>query len=110
LNFGPLAAPLSYAAFGLFIGWFQRAIHRLRPGDARFLLVPMGVYMCIGMLLGDSDNTAFGLAKNGFMPLLVVAIGSVRVRYRDRSFSFCESRASNTEGKSARSWFVTDSF
>jgi hypothetical protein len=82
LNFGPFAAPLIYGIFGLFIGWFKRAIDGLAPQDARFLLVPLGVYMCLGFLLGDSDNNAFGLAKNGLMPFLVVFLCSVRHRFR----------------------------
>jgi hypothetical protein len=81
LNFGPIAAPLTYAAFGLFIGWFKRQIDGLAPQDARFLLVPLGVYMCLGVLLGDSDNNAFGLAKNGLMPFLVVLMCSVRHKF-----------------------------
>jgi len=76
LNFGPLAVPFAYAAFGLLVGWLRRAVGRLLPGDARFLLVPLGVYMCLGILIGDSDNTAFGLAKNGALPFFVILISS----------------------------------
>jgi hypothetical protein len=33
------------------------------------------------VLLGDSDNNAFGLAKNGLMPFLVVLMCSVRHKF-----------------------------
>ena len=46
LNFGPLAAPLAYGVFGLFIGWFKSAIDGLAPQDTRFLLVPLGA-ICV---------------------------------------------------------------
>jgi hypothetical protein len=82
LNFGPLAVPVAYAAFGLLVGWFRRGVDRLLPGDARFLLVPFGVYMFLGILMGDSDNTAFGLAKNGLLPFLAVVLSSVKLRSR----------------------------
>ena len=82
LNFGPLAVPFAYAAFGLLVGWFRRAVDRLLPGDARFLLVPLGVYMFLGILAGDSDNVAFGLAKNGLLPFVVITLSSVKLRSR----------------------------
>jgi len=79
LNFGPLAVPFAYAIFGLFVGWFRRAVNRLVPGDARLLLVPFGIYMFLGILAGDSDNVAFGLAKNGLLPLLVIILSSAKL-------------------------------
>ena len=78
LNFGPLAVPFAYAAFGLLVGWFRRAVDRLLPGDARFLLVPLGVCMCLEILIGDSDNAAFSLAKNGGLPFLMIIMSSTR--------------------------------
>lgn len=85
LNFGPLAAPLSFIAFGLLIGWFRRAIYSLPQGDARLLLVPFGVWMCLGFLLADSDNNAFGLMKDGLLPFLVVALSTVRIPFESCS-------------------------
>lgn len=81
-NFGPLAAPFAYAAFGLFVGWFRRAVGRILPGDARWLLVPLAVYECMSFFGGDSDNLVFGIAKNGFFPLLAVILCSARRRVR----------------------------
>jgi len=84
LNFGPLAVPFAYAAFGLLVGWLRRAVDGLLPGDARFLLVPLGVYMCLGILIGDSDNTAFGLAKNGALPFLMIVMSSTKIKMMSR--------------------------
>lgn len=81
LNFGPFAAPLSYGIFGLFIGWLRRAIDRLPPGDARLLLAPLWVFTCFELMLGDSDNLAFGLAKNGLVPVLVLAASTIKFSY-----------------------------
>jgi hypothetical protein len=78
LNFGPISVPFAYALFGLFVGWFRSRASSLLPGDTRFLLVPFGVYMCISIISGDSDNLIFGLAKDGLMPFLVVLICSQR--------------------------------
>ena len=78
LNFGPLAVPFAYALLGLLVGWFRSGVRSLLPGDARFLLVPFGVYLCVTGLSGDSDNIIFGLVKDGFLPLLVVLVCSVR--------------------------------
>lgn len=78
LNFGPVAVPFAYAIFGLIIGWFRREISTMMPGDSRFLLIPLGVYLCIAALSGDSDNVFFGLVKDGFLPGLVVLVCSAR--------------------------------
>jgi hypothetical protein len=82
LNFGPIAAPFAYAALGVFVGWFRRAVNQTLPGDARLLLVPLVVYECMAFFGGDSDNLVFGIAKNGFFPLLAVILFSVRRRVR----------------------------
>ena len=80
LNFGPLSVPFAYAAFGFLVGWFRRVVGRLLPGDARFLLVPFGVYCCVSVLGSDLDNLTFGLAKNGFMPFLAVFLCAIRCK------------------------------
>jgi hypothetical protein len=82
LNFGPIAAPFAYGAFGLFVGWFRRWVNRILPGDARLLLVPLVVYECMSFFGGDSDNLVFGIAKNGFLPVLAVILCTVRRRVR----------------------------
>ena len=85
LNFGPFAAPFAYAAVGLFVGWFRRAVGRFSPGDARLLLAPLVVYECMSLFGGDSDNLIFGIAKNGFLPVLAVILCTVKCRFRSAS-------------------------
>jgi hypothetical protein len=82
LNFGPFAAPLAYIVFGLVVGLFRVGVRRFPPGDARFLLVPFGVYLSVTLLAGDSDNVVFGMIKDGFMPFLFVVLCSERQRCR----------------------------
>jgi len=72
LNFGPLSVPIVYGFYGLLVGYFRRAANALCRNDARLLLLPFAVYVCISLFIGDSDNVVFGLVKNGFVPLLVV--------------------------------------
>jgi len=90
LNFGAPSVPFAYALFGLLVGWFRNGVSRLAPGDARFLLVPYGVYCCLSTLGSDSDNLAFGLAKNLSIPLLVVAACSARGKCFGASSENCE--------------------
>jgi hypothetical protein len=97
LNFGPIAVPAVYAIFGLLIGWFRRAVGHLLPGDARFLLVPFGVYMLLGILFGDSDNVAFGLAKNGLLPFLVVFLSSIKLSYPHKALAYIQGSRHETE-------------
>lgn len=81
-NFGPASVPVVYALFGLFIGWFRQSANALLKNDARLLLVPFGIYLCIALFIGDSDNIIFGLVKNGFMPMLVVMCSAQRLPVR----------------------------
>ena len=79
LNFGPISVPLAYAVLGFIVGWFRKSAGTLLRGDARLLLVPFGVYVCVCVLMGDSDNLVFGVIKNGFLPLLVVLCSVKRI-------------------------------
>jgi hypothetical protein len=83
LNFGPAAVPIAYALFGLLIAWFRKGVSELQSGDARLLLVPFGVYLCVSILAADSDNLLFGMIKGGFIPLLVVWLCSLRRQAAD---------------------------
>lgn len=87
LNFGPISVPFAYAIFGLFVGWFRHRVSALLPDDSRFLLVPFGVYTCMSIMSGDSDNLIFGLAKDGFLPFLVVIVCSFRFRVFVKQFT-----------------------
>jgi hypothetical protein len=86
LNFGPVAVPIAYALFGLLIAWFRKGVSELQSGDARLLLVPFGVYLCVSILAADSDNLLFGMVKGGFIPLLVVWLCSRRRRTSDFAY------------------------
>jgi hypothetical protein len=76
LNFGPYAAPLAMAIWGLLVGWVGRIGSRFRPGDMRLLLVPLLANLCIVALSNDSDNVLFHLVKNGLFPAVAVVLGS----------------------------------
>lgn len=79
LNFGPLAVPLAYLAFGLIVGRLQRFLSRLRPEDARLLLYPFILNICFSVLQADSDNLLFMFIKDGLVPVSVVWFGSRRL-------------------------------
>jgi hypothetical protein len=87
LNFGPMSVPLVYALFGLMVGWVRTFTTRLLPGDSRLLLIPLLIYECFAVLIGDSDNFIVGVVKDGLLPFLVVALSSVR-RRQFISYSF----------------------
>lgn len=76
LNFGPLAAPLSFALLGLLASRIRRLMNGLPPSDSRWLLMPFLISLCPVLLVSDSDNIVFYLFKDGLVPFLVVALSS----------------------------------
>jgi hypothetical protein len=78
LNFGPVSVPFAFLVFGLLVGWFRSRTFALLPGDARYLLVPFGVYFCLAGLSGDSDNLIYGFVKDGLMPFIVLLVCTVK--------------------------------
>lgn len=78
LNFGLVSVPVVYGLYGLFVGWFRHFLRSLSSSDARLLLIPFGVYMCVSAVSADSDNLTYGLIKNGLLPFLVVFVCSRR--------------------------------
>jgi hypothetical protein len=76
LNFGPIAVPFAYGFFGLIVGLLQRFSYRLRSWDTRLLVYPFLVNSCFSILQSDSDNLLFNLIKGGFLPTLVIWLGS----------------------------------
>lgn len=78
LNFGPVFVPVLYGLFGLWVGWVRRLTAFLPSGDARLLLLPFVIYVTVNLLAGDSDNTVFGVVKDGAVPALVVFLCSRR--------------------------------
>ena len=78
LNFGPWSVPVAFALLGVLVGTLHRRMRTYAPGDARQLMVPFLVNLCIVALVSDSDNVVFTLAKNGAVPFLVILLGSDR--------------------------------
>ena len=80
LNFGPFAAPLAFTLLGVAVAAIRRWMISLSPWDSRWLIMPFFVSLCILMPGSDSDNLVFYFFKNGTVPLLLVWIGSGRLR------------------------------
>jgi hypothetical protein len=80
LNFGPLAVPLAYVAFGCLVGLVSRWARRLSPDDSRMLLVPYIVSLCPFVLLWDSDVIVVYVITQGLLPLLLIRASSVTER------------------------------
>jgi hypothetical protein len=72
LNFGPMVVPVLYGLFGILVAWIGRNISSLHPGDARFFLVPLVVYLAFNVVLVDSDNLVFDFVKTGLLPTLLL--------------------------------------
>lgn len=79
LNFGPWSVPAAFALLGVLVGALHRRMRSYGPGDARQLMVPFLVNLCIIALVSDSDNVVFTLVKNGAVPFLVILLGSNRI-------------------------------
>lgn len=79
LNFGPFAVPFSFIIFGLCVGWVHRLLIHLQPLDSRLLVMPFLVNLCFPVLIGDSDNIIFFILKQGFVPLSVIFLSSLRI-------------------------------
>jgi hypothetical protein len=77
LNFGPLAVPFAYAAFGCFVGLVSRWTRQLSPNDSRMLIVPYVVSLCPFVLLWDSDVILVYVITQGLLPLLLIRASSV---------------------------------
>jgi hypothetical protein len=79
LNFGPFAVPLSFIPLALLVRGIRRrsAIWRGQR-DARALMLPMLVSLCLVMLVSDSDNLIFFTIKTGMLPFTVILLGSIR--------------------------------
>lgn len=80
LNFGIIGIPLVFGVFGLFVGKAEAFYRALGPRDSRLLLMPwVSMFTCMG-LSGDSDNHVFNVIKYLAIPMVVVGVGSTRVR------------------------------
>lgn len=90
LNFGPLAVPVIYGLFGLFVGWLRMSIRRLSPGDIRLFFVPFGIFLCVNIMGSDSDELVYGIAKFNLVVCLVIWVCSSKLP----QYSHFKTRAS----------------
>ena len=74
LNFGLVAAPLSFIFFGLANCSVRRWLFGLTPGDARLLFYPFLTLFCFYMLACDLENIVFDVIKNIAVPLGITAL------------------------------------
>ena len=72
LNFGPAAVPVAFLLLGLFVGAVQRARNRIPPGDARHILYPFVMVVCLQFLYLDLENVVYYVITVGVPPLLIV--------------------------------------
>ena len=77
LNFGPLAAPAAFVLLGVVVGCIHRWGTTWKRADARWLIMPFLVYLCLTVLIGDSDNVLRLLEEDGAFPFLVLFVGSI---------------------------------
>jgi hypothetical protein len=80
LNFGAAAVPAAFVALGLLVSGTRRALYSLEPSDLRRMLLPLLINLCLVLLLMDSDNVVFFLAKNGTVPFSLVWLSARRVQ------------------------------
>jgi len=78
LNFGPVAVPFVFLPLALLVRAVRRRLTRWRH-DARGMMLPMLVGLCLVMLVSDSDNVVFYLVKTGGLPVLMVLVSKRRV-------------------------------
>jgi hypothetical protein len=80
LNFGPPGVPLAFAVMGVAVGCVSRWLKTWHPRDARRLLVPFLVLVCLETVINDSTVVITALHQFFLFPLLVVAVASERRR------------------------------
>jgi hypothetical protein len=79
LNFGPLLIPIAFLVLGLAVSYVRNIAELLDSHDSRSLLLPLLINLCFIILINDSDNMVVFLAKNGFVPFLIIFFASVRL-------------------------------
>jgi hypothetical protein len=80
LNFGPIAAPISFILLAAAVAGVARLGRRLAPDDARWLLFPFLVQLCFSLLVSDLDNMIFVIVSQGTLPAMLVFLGSAPAR------------------------------
>jgi hypothetical protein len=76
LNFGPLAIPVAFAGFGLFVWSIRRFMATADALDSRLLVMPFLAELCLGILVGDSGPTVWVSVKQALVPSLFILCAS----------------------------------
>ncbi|MEW6664894.1 MAG: hypothetical protein AB1512_06705 [Thermodesulfobacteriota bacterium] len=76
LNFGLYGVLPSFLALGAILGWFRKKAATLRAGDSRNLLLPIAILVFAFSINADSDKLFFMGLREGFLPFLVIFLGS----------------------------------
>jgi hypothetical protein len=82
LNFGPVAVPIVFLIWTLFVAHSRKWIYSMAGSDVRLLLAPFLALVCITSFMGDSDNVHYTVLKWGALPFLVLWFCSSRVPIR----------------------------
>jgi hypothetical protein len=76
LNFGIVAAPLSFISLGLLVGYVRRWYYNLHHESVFRLWIPFLIILCVTYGVSDSDNNAVSLVMRAMVPGIVLWLGS----------------------------------
>ena len=80
LNFTPLSVPFAFAALAYVVVKI-RAMHSLRPDDARRLSLPFLVIGCIAVLNSDLDNVVVFLLTTSLPVFLALKFCTRKISF-----------------------------
>ena len=78
LNFGPFAVPVAFGVLGWLVVRIQYCMVVWRRNDARWLLMPLGLNVCLAALVVDSDNLLVVCLRHGLVPTVLLIVCSIR--------------------------------
>lgn len=76
LNFGPIAVPLAFAAFGAIVAMITRWCKSVALHDSRALIVPFVVSLTVFVLIWDSDVLLIYAITSGVLPIVLIRMSS----------------------------------
>lgn len=80
LNFGPGPIPLAFLLWAIVVGAVRGMPKVWGRTDARMLVVPLLMTVCIKLMVADTGNVVWYIFKEGLMPGLVLLAGAQRLR------------------------------
>ncbi len=83
LNFGYAGIPIAFSFMGLMLGTVAALSRRLRPTDARRLLIPGLIITSVCGMIQDSDNILYFAVQFLFIPTAVIFLSSRRYKVAD---------------------------